>query len=171
MAVAQDTFDQHRGTGYEGQVSTIEVAEIISGQVQGSAIPFGRAVAAGTAPRTAVNVSSTTTADKIIGFSVRSMGVENNPSGNPEYAVGDTASILRRGRMYAKCVGGAAKGAPVHVVIDTTGGDELGQLRGTGDAANTVELNQVKWIEAVADGEIGEIQVDGILHVEIPSGE
>lgn len=162
MAVAQDTFQQYRDNGYEGQISTIDVADVISRKIETAAVPFGRAAVSGTGKRSAKGASGATAA-QIIGFTVRSMAVENNASDLPEYSVGETASILRRGRMYAKCVGGAAKGASVFVVVNTAGGDEIGQLRGTADSTNTVELKHVKWIEAAADGQIGEIQVDGIL--------
>lgn len=162
MAVAQDVFQQYRDNAYEGQISTLDVADVISRTIETAAVPFGRAVVNGTGKRSAKNAAGATAA-QIIGFTARSMAAENNTSGLPEYGVGETASILRRGRMYAKCVGGAAKGASVFVVVNTAGGDEIGQLRGTADSTNTVELKHVKWIEAAADGQIGEIQVDGIL--------
>lgn len=163
MSVVQDTFNQYRDNAYEGQVSTIQEADIVSRSVESAAVPFGRAVVNGAGERSCANVSGGTVAANVKGFSVRTMAVENNASDLPEYAVGEVASILRKGKMYALCPDGAAKDATVKVVINVAGGDELGQLRGTADAGNTIELNQVKWVEAVAAGDIGEIAVDGIL--------
>lgn len=165
MAVIQDQFDQYRSNAYDGQVSTTQPYEIDTGVVEGASVMFGRAVVFGTGERSIANVSGTTTAADIVGFSVRSLGVENNSSDLPEYPVGDAASYLRDGRMYALCVGGAAKSSTVHVVINTAGGNQLGQLRGTADGANTIELNRVKWLESVNDGSIGEIIADGILAI------
>ena len=162
MAIAQDTFQQYRDNAYDGQVSTIEVADIISRVVETSALKFGRAVIVGTAARSCKNVSGAA-ATAVIGVTVRSMAVENNSSDAPEYAVGDVASVIRRGRIYVKCIGGAAKGASVYVVVNTAGGNEIGQLRGTSDSTNTVTLAKAFWTEAVSDGLIGEIQLDGIL--------
>ena len=163
MAIYQDQFDQYRGRAYEGQISTTEYSDIDSRVVEGTPVPFGRAVINGANPRSCVNVSGATVAADVIGFSVRTMAEMNNADDIAEYGVDHVASIMRRGKMYALCVDGAAKRDTVHVVINVAGGDELGQLRGAADATNTIELNQVRWVEAVVAGEIGEIVVDGIL--------
>ena len=42
MAIAQSEFNLFRGRGYEGQVSTIEVADIKSRIVTGEFIPMAR---------------------------------------------------------------------------------------------------------------------------------
>ena len=163
MAVAQDDFKQYRDNAYEGQIANIELCKIKSRTVETAAIKPGRAVVNGTAARSCAGVGGSTTAAQIIGISVRSMAVENNAAGSDEYGVGDVASIMEDGKIFAKCVGGAAKGATVYVVINVAGGDELGQLRGTADSTNTIQLNQAKWTEAVAAGDIGEISLHGIL--------
>lgn len=163
MGVTQDTFNQYRDKAYEGQVSTTEVFESESGVVETADIEFGRAVIAGAGERSCAPVSGATVAADIIGFTIRSMAVENDSNDEAKYKVGEVASILRNGRMFVKCIGGATKRATVHVVINTAGGEQLGQLRGAQETTNTIELTKVKWAEAVADGEIGEIIVDGVL--------
>lgn len=175
MAIAQDTFGTYRENGFHGQVSTIDVADIVSGSML-SEVGFARAVVRGSEDRTFGAVTGTTTAGDVAGITVRSLATEstsvptNPPAYEFGYGVGDHASVLRRGRMYAVCIGGASTGGSVHVVINTAGGEELGQLRGvataSGDATPvpyTIELNQAKWLYDVADGKIGEIQLDGIL--------
>lgn len=169
MAIAQDTFNQYREIGFNGQVSTIDVAEIISGAMM-APVMFGRAVIRGDAERVFNVVDATTTADDIVGITVRSLATESytypyTPDGNTfGYRTGKHASALRRGRMYATCIGGAEAGDTVHVVI--SGEDEdIGALAGAADGENTVELNQVKWLYDVEDGAIGEIELDGILNV------
>lgn len=161
MAIAQSDFNTFRGRGYDGQVSTIDVADIISRTVEDGLIGFGRAVVRGAGKRSCAPTTADTTADEVIGFVVRTLAeFSNTPPANPDdyqtgYPVDHVASIIRRGRMYATCQGGASAGDTVHVIAAT------GELAGSGG----LELNQVTWIEDVVDGEIGEIQIDGILNV------
>lgn len=89
------------------------------------------------------------------------------PPANPAnyvtgYAVDSVASILRHGGMFALCVDGADAGEAVSIIL--TAGENQGRLT-TGSGAGLLALNQVKWIEDVAAGEVGEIRVDGILNV------
>lgn len=164
MAIAQDNFDLWRGRGYEGQISSIDVSDVISRLVEGADIPFGRAVVRGTGKRSCAPVSATSAAVDIIGFSARSMAEysQTPPTENGNYSasypVDHVASLLRRGRMYALCVDGAAAGDPVIVITDT--GDNLGRLTAGGSG---LSLDFVTWIEDVVAGGIGEIQVDGIM--------
>lgn len=176
MAVAQDTFNQYRQIGFNGQISTIEVAEVISGSMD-AAVDFGRAVIRGTTERSFAPVTGATVAADIVGITARTLAAESYsvPTIPSDYAFGyeegQHGSALRDGRMYATCVGGASAGDTVHVVINVAGGEELGQLRGAAETTNTIELNQVNWLYDVADGEIGEIQLDGILNVTFPAAE
>lgn len=169
MAIAQSDFTTFRGRGYDGQVSTIDVSDVVSRTVENGLLQFGRAAVRGTGTRSCAPVTGASTAGDVIGFAVRSLAeFSNTPPANPDnyqtgYDIGHVASLIREGRMYATCLGGASAGGTVHVVINTAGGEELGQLRGAADSTNTIELNQVRWIDDVVDGEIGEIQIDGIL--------
>ncbi|HFK4650155.1 TPA: hypothetical protein ACG0MY_003142 [Serratia marcescens] len=167
MAIAQSEFNLFRGRGYEGQVSTIEVADIKSRIVTGEFIPYGRAVVRGTEKRSCAPVSASSKPGDIIGFTVRSMAEASPtpptpPNENTEYAIGypvdHVASVMHRGPMYALCVDGA-KGGDAVVVI-TKAGENLGRLTAGGDG---VKLDFVKWVDDVAAGEIGEFQADGIF--------
>ncbi|AUH00864.1 hypothetical protein CWC46_14230 [Prodigiosinella confusarubida] len=167
MAIAQSDFTLYRGKAYEGQISTIDVVEVVSRRVKTALIQFGRAVVRGEAARSCAPVSTTTTANDIIGFSVRSMAEFSNsvPVNPPDYSTGydvdHTASILRRGGMFALCIDGASAGDTVSVNL--VAGENQGRLTtGTGDGL--LVLNQVKWVDDVVAGEIGEIRVDGILN-------
>ncbi|MBE5213264.1 hypothetical protein IG611_01615 [Pectobacterium sp. A535-S3-A17] len=168
MAIAQDNFPLFRGKAYEGQISTTDVVEVISRNVETALVSFGRAVVRGSAPRSCAPVSAATTAAEIIGFSVRSLAEfsPSAPTNPPNYASGydvnHVASILRRGPMFALCVDGADAGEAVSVIL--TAGVNQGRLT-TGSGAGLLVLNQVKWVEDVAAGEVGEIRVDGILNV------
>lgn len=161
MAIAQSEFSTFMGRAYDGQVSTTEVSEIMSRTVEDGLIQFGRAVVRGAGKRSCAPTTAATVAGDVIGFAVRNLA---EPSASAPaipasyetgYPEGHVASVIRRGSMYATCQGGASAGDPVHVIAAT------GQLAGSGG----VELNQVRWIEDVVDGEVGEIQIDGILNV------
>lgn len=164
MGIAQSDFNLWRSVAFEGQVSTIDLAQVLSRQVEGAFIAFGRAVVRGIEKRSCAPVSATSTAADIIGFTVRTMAQASPtpPTNTSEYAIGypvnDVASVLRKGPMYALCVDGAIAGD--QVVVITTPGENLGRL--TADATG-IKLDYVKWIEDVAAGKIGEIMVDGIL--------
>lgn len=172
MAIAQDSFDLFRGRAYEGQVSTIEVAEIISRRVEDDHIENGRAVIRGTDKRSCAPIGASSTAADIIGFSVRSAAQASptSPANGVEYKigypVGFTASLLRRGSMFVKCVDGALAGDPVIVI--TAAGDDQGRLTAGGTG---ITLDYVKWVDDVVAGEIGEIQVDGIFAAATSSEE
>lgn len=133
MAIAQSEFNLFRGRGYEGQVSTIEVADIKSRIVTGEFIPYGRAVVRGPEKRSCAPVSASSKPEDIIGFTVRSMAEASPtpPSENAEYAIGypvdHVASVMHRGPMYALCVDGA-KGGDAVVVITKAGKTSGGSL-------------------------------------------
>ncbi|MDA5483118.1 hypothetical protein PGS49_21090 [Yersinia intermedia] len=164
MAIAQSDFTKFRGKAYEGQISTIDICEVVSRRVETKMVPFGRAVIRGVGTRSCAPVTPTTTAAQIIGFTVRSMAAFSNsvPTNPPDYEVGydigQVASLLRRGPLFALCVDGASAGDTVTVITAT--GTSQGQLTTGGDG---VELKFVRWIDDVIAGEIGEIRVDGIL--------
>ncbi|MFE8049304.1 structural cement protein Gp24 [Brenneria goodwinii] len=168
MAIAQDDFTLYRGKAYEGQISTTDVVEVVSRKVETALVQFGRAVIRGSENRSCAPIAATTTAAEIIGFSVRSMAtsspsVPTNPANYVTgYAVDAVASVLRRGPMFALCVDGASAGDTASVIL--TAGENQGRLT-TGTGETLLALNQVKWIDDVVAGEIGEIRVDGILNV------
>lgn len=168
MAIAQNNFTLYRGKAYEGQISTTEICEVVSRVVENSLIEFGRAVARGVNTRSCSPVNKDTTANEIIGFSVRTMAEYSTTPPNREqiyktgYEVEHVASILRRGPIFVMCVDGANAGDTVSVIL--TPGENQGRLT-TGAGEGRVELKQVHWVENVSAGEIGEIRVDGILTV------
>lgn len=169
MAIVQDSFSLFRGKAYEGQISTTDVVGgVISRKVETALVQFGRAVVRGAERRSCAPVGTNTTAADIIGFSVRSMATSSpTPPANTAnyvtgYAVDSVASVLRDGGMFAMCLDGAEADDSVSVIL--TAGENQGRLS-TGSGAGLLVLNQVKWVDDVAAGEVGEICVDGILNV------
>ncbi|MGJ8524169.1 hypothetical protein R84981_002888 [Carnimonas sp. R-84981] len=176
MAIAQSNFNKLRGVGYEGMQSTIDVNDVLSRRNDGdNGIAFGRVVIRGDGDqRSCEAFDANATAADVIGVAVRSLAQPsvNNPYGNASgntdydinYAPGQHVSVLRRGRVYVLSVDGASAGDTVKVIST---GDDIGRL--TGPDGEGVELNQVHWVEDVEAGQIGEIQLDALLHIEATS--
>lgn len=166
MAVYQDTFQTYRDQAYEGQISDIGVNDIISpiSNNSGENIGFGLFVIDGGADNKGKLPTDKAAPDikDILGLSVRSMALENDASDVPGYKPKSPMSLLRRGRMFVKCIGGCTRRNTVHVVYDATAG-QLGGCSGSTIASKTVELKNVRWLTDGADGDIVEIQVDGIF--------
>lgn len=164
MAIAQDSFGMFNGTGYEGQVSTIEVSKIVSRLVEDEFISFGRAVVRGAGRRSCAPVTAETVATDIIGFTVRSMAQASPTPPNNEgmyasgYRIHDVASVMEDGAMFVLCVDGAEAGDVVEVIVDDE--DNTGRLTAGGKG---VALNLVKWVDSVDAGKIGEIRMHGLL--------
>ncbi|MBZ7262478.1 hypothetical protein FMK81_13275 [Klebsiella oxytoca] len=165
--IAQDSFETFNEIGYEGQVSTIEVNKIVSRMVEDDFIPFGRAVIRGVGKRSCAPVTAATTAEQIIGFTVRSMSQSSptppNVAGVYEsgYREDYIASILEDGAIKMMCVDGASAGDRVEVIVNDAA--NLGRLTAGG---NGVELDLIRWVDDVEAGKIGEIRVHGLLTTE-----
>lgn len=149
MAITQDTFAQYASIGYHGQQNTDFPAWIGSYHAEGSAIGFGVAVGFGTADSQA-KAGGAASAD-LIGVTLRTQAVENNASGNPEYAEGRAMSVLEKGRMYVTVADGATRGGQVYVVPGT------GELVSTED--DNIALTGARFLRTAAAGEITEIEL------------
>ncbi|WRQ13123.1 hypothetical protein [Vibrio phage vB_VpM-pA2SJ1] len=166
MATYQDTFQTYRDQAYEGQISDIGVNDIISPISNESSdnIGFGLFVIDGGADGKGKLPTDKTAFElkDVLGVSVRSMALENDSSDVPGYKPKTPMSLLRRGRIFVKCNGGCTRRNTVHVSYDATAGG-LGSCHGSTVASKTVELKNVRWLTDGADGDIVEIQVDGIF--------
>lgn len=135
----------------------------------GSQIPFGRFLVfdASDTPEGMALPSGADPAD-IRGVSVRSIGRFYNAgsplaSASDQIPPGNTFSAGYFGKIRMRNVGAdAARGGSVFVVVNTAGGDELGQARGDDDAANSVELDSraAYWAEAVPNGATGWVHLN-----------
>lgn len=169
MAIIQNDFDSWRAKGFEGQISTTEPYQGLSRVVEEGMLLFGRAVARGSKERSCKPVAADTTAEDIIGFSIRTAAEPSlspiNNDGNyiVGYPVDHDASVLESGAgMYVICVDGAQAGQTVGVIV--ADGEDQGRLT-AGDASGVVELTALKWVDDVAAGELGEIRPHGIFSV------
>ncbi len=134
----------------------------------GSSIPLGRFVADGGASedgQRAMALPDGVAETAILGVLMTPIGHNANgesplSSADNELPAGNMGSVARDGAVNMRNVGGAATAnGPVFVVVNTAGGDELGQARGADDGANSVELpaRNAYWVEDTAEGEIGPV--------------
>lgn len=124
MAVAFDTFNQYASIAYEGQVNDLSMADLETFVAEGAAaIPYGRALIPGTAPKSGKLPAAA--AALFIGINVmRPVAVAGAypGTGNPvgASAIGMEATNITYGRVWVKTLGGATRGQPVYA-LPTTG--------------------------------------------------
>ena len=134
-----DKFQDFHDIGFEGQVAKLsDQHKIRSGCNAGTTdIKFGRFVMRGGKGQAVTNLTSTATADSIVGVSVRSLSTENNASKEAAYKPNSVISYLSDGMIYMKTLEAATRGGKVFVNIQTA---EVGTIRSTKDA-NSIEVN------------------------------
>lgn len=140
-------------------------SDIVTG-VNEEAVPlaFGTAVKQGTAGD---QKKLPTTGSKIVGVVLHQHGgIYNRDSGAADVpaVTGKTQSpgvfnVLQRGRVWAICRGGCAKGDPVFVQITTNGARKQGDFCGTDDGANAEACTNARWQSAAADGGFAILEV------------
>lgn len=151
MTVVQDTFTQYTDIGYHGALNTDFDWWASSPHAEGGAIGFGLAVQFGTADDQAEVVATGAAAEEILGVTLRTQSVENNASGESEYAEDKAMSVLTKGRMYITVSDGSTAGTPVYIVPDT------GEIVST-ESTNIV-LPRARFVRTAGSGEITEIEL------------
>ena len=116
MTTAFDTFDQYGFGAYDGQVADMGNTDIVS-RIADEAIGYGLGVV-DTSDATA---KLPTGSEVSTGITVRETVRTNQDGLNPvpEYAAGETMSVIRVGRVHVTTVDGAALGDDVYVVPAT----------------------------------------------------
>jgi hypothetical protein len=142
-----------------------------------SAIPYGRFVApTGTSQDGAQPIrllTSSDTEDAAIGVTARPIAQHPNAGSDLASAVdgipaGKMGDAFYDGLVYLRNNGDtdAAMGGPVHVVLATTGGDEIGEARSDGDGAAHVATATVVADHQNYSGHVG-VWIDGRI-VDVP---
>lgn len=131
----------------------------------GTDIPFGRFVEF--SGETGAALPSAAAAADIVGVSVREFQFFNQGS-----RLNDATDVIPPGSTFAAGFEGkiamrnngsvaSARGGLVYVVINTAGGDELGEARSDDDGANSIPLDRraAYWDDVVQPGEVGWVYV------------
>lgn len=110
----QDTYSTELTAAVVGQIAVAEhLCNLISRQVEGAAIGFGKAVKQGSADRGVA--AATAAADKFRGITVRDQSVVTAD----QYDVKDDAMILTKGVVWVTAGATVAAGDPVYMVVGT----------------------------------------------------
>lgn len=142
----QTEYPNRRAKGYPGMLSDTGFFDNDSMTVETAAVAFGAPVAYGSGDRMCRPMAAGDT--RIAGVAIRVQGLAATEAREDEFAVGDTASIMKKGRMFVTASVAVAAGDPVHVVLATgawtnTGGLEVaGGVYQTGAAAG--ELARIR---------------------------
>lgn len=112
----QTNYRNEQRAALEGMIGNTEPNNLISREVEGAAIGFGKAVKQGTAD-TGVEAASATD-DVVRGITVRDQSVDaESPN---EFAVGDSALVMTRGLVWVTAYDNVEAGAPVYVAVNNT---------------------------------------------------
>lgn len=127
----------------------------------GSALPFGRFATLTTNPggEPIVTLPDAVAEAAINGIILRSYAHANQQSSLASAVdavqVGEMVDLAYEGGVIMENVGAAAlPNGVVHVVINTAGGDQLGEARGDADGGNTVAMDATHayWVSDTANG-------------------
>lgn len=131
-----------------------------------ASIAFGRAVKFGSADRAALLPTAET--DKIQGITIHvsnvyTVGFDGAQLDAVGMRPGVVMSVLRKGRIWARARKAATRGDRlwVRAVSSDTGLETRGGLENADDSTDTIDCTaQGVWLESVAEGELGVLEVD-----------
>lgn len=153
-----------------GVATSATVAEVTA--AGGPSITIGRFVANGGADENGQPIArpmdSADDEDDLLGIHVRRLTLPNRQdelaSANDVVEAGDIASVGYRGALKMRNNGSVASAfnGQVFVVVDTAGGQELGQARADADGGNTTAVNtlRARWKSVTQPGKLGRIYLE-----------
>jgi len=158
---AQTAYSINTGAAYEGGIADLQDSEVVAKLAEDSAISFGRVVSRGTADDQCVLGGLDP-----IGVSLRDLARMGAYDGAAtiKYAETEAVSVLRRGWLYGKCVGGGVAGAAVK--YNTTTGILGAGAPGSGELA----LPGATWEQTLANNAIGKVRLNGVNPTTVDSG-
>lgn len=175
-AVDSDTNDlqvtfEHEGIAYTFTTSAPSGATLTATEITspaGVSIPIGRFVADGGSSvdgQRTIALPSGVAETAILGVTMRRLGYDVNAESELSTAIdqiapGKLVDVAREGAVNVLNVGAdATANGSVFVVVNTAGGDELGEARGDDDGANSVELplRNAYWLEDTPSGQVGPV--------------
>ena len=110
--------------GFPGMLSDTGHYDNDSMTVVTADVPFGAPVAYGTEDRTCRPMAAGDT--RIAGVAIRIQG--GRPESGDNFKIGETASIMKHGRMYVTASVAVTAGEPAHVVLTTGAWTNTGGL-------------------------------------------
>ncbi len=151
MTILQNSFGVYTETGFHAAINTSYPRKVASPHAEGGPIPFGVAVAMGTADKQARLPAQGAESADLIGITVRTDAAENDVQGVPHYAENGAMSVMTFGRMYVITADGTTRDEPVYAVPGT------GELVST--AAGNIPVISARFTKTAAPGEVSELAI------------
>lgn len=154
----QTTASHYHQPAYEGMVASVsELLNTRSYFAEGSNILPGRAVMAGTDGEKQATLPSAAADAAIVGVTMYEINrVHSNDIPENEDR---PMSVVTDGVLWVRVINGCSVNDPAHVVIDTAGGDDIGQFHSAADSTNTVLMTGAKFISAAAAGGLAKLSI------------
>lgn len=163
MCPVQTTYSTEHAPAYEGMKATTSgLFNTRSYFAEGGNILPGRAVVPGTdGEKQCTLPSAGSVSDDFLGLTLYELNRVHNSSNQAENQ-DRPLSIVNTGEIWVIAQDGCSVNDSVFVVVNTAGGNPLGSLRSTDDAANSVPLNNAKFITAAAAGGLAKISLNAL---------
>lgn len=120
----QTTYPDSMVSGFPGMLADTGFFDNDSMTVETADVNFGTPVAYGSADRVCRPVTTGDT--KIAGVAIRIQG--GNAENGDKFKIGDTASVMKKGRMFVTASVAVSAGDPVHIVLATAAWTNTGGL-------------------------------------------
>lgn len=121
MPIPQTTFGQYMEPAYAGLIADSAFHDVMSYSA-GTAIPYGRAVVLGANRERQVNAAGTGVGQGalVVGIAAASYVAETAypfTSSDPAYAITETVSVLKRGRIWMRTNDAVVAGSVANLVL------------------------------------------------------
>jgi len=164
MCPVQTEYSRDHGAAYEGQKATVVgLFNTRTGIAEGSNVPAGRGVFAGTSDNQVVVPSGGETIDAFRGISLYEVDHVLDVAQNEPENQNRPITLVTTGDIWVYTEDGATTtGATsdVYLIINAAGGGTPGRFRSTADGANTIQIPNAKFITTAAAGELAKVSLD-----------
>ena len=154
----QTSYDQEYEKSFPGgRVDLGNFIDIISKNVEGSAIGYGLGVVLGTADDQCILPSTAT--GTFLGVTERTLDGVANSDNESEYARYTSANIIRTGRVWVECEDGCVFGDRVFMRYTAGATESLGAFRTDDDSGDAVEIPGARWESTATAGNIAVLKL------------
>ena len=160
--MAQTSYNTSMTIGIQGQLADAADNTIVTAfnEESSAEMPFGHALVRGSADNGALLPDNTS--DKLLGILLHSHNYDpDSQLGDDGVLPDETLSVLRKGRVLAKCIDGCSPGDGLFVRCVTAGNEQEGELRASSDSTDCIDAtNMGTWQTTASAGGLAWLEVD-----------
>jgi len=160
--MAQSTYSSSRAIGYEGALADQKGSDIhyMRNDEASAEMRFGHAVKFDSATDESSAKILTATSETVAGIVMKD-SYESAQLGDAGPVAGQSLSVIRKGRIYARCEDGCSVGDRLFIRAVATGAENPGALRAAADGTDCIDSQgQGQWMTSAAAGEIAVLDFD-----------